>query len=506
MLGNIFRKITTMAHPAPPLCRAKELREIERCAVAGGHRDLMERAGLAAAEIARDRLGDLASVLVLAGPGNNGGDALVVARHLKSWWYDVALVFAGDADRLSPDAKAALDAWREAGGELLDEIPSGKEWGLVVDGLFGIGLERDLTGRYRELVEHVNRLDRPVLALDVPSGLDGDTGVARGAAVLADCTVAFIALKPGLFTLDGPDCCGEILLRTLGLDGLDLPGPPGHLLETSAVERLLPPRRRNSHKGSYGSVAVVGGAESMAGAALLAGRSALKLGAGRVYVGMLAENFPPVDFIQPELMLGTPERLTELDIDCAVIGPGLGRSPQARRWLGHWLTTETPLVLDADALNLLADDGSLCRRLKERSAPALLTPHPAEAARLLGTTVTHVQQDRIAAALALAEIFRTPAVLKGAGSVVALLDERWFVNASGNPGMASAGMGDVLAGMAGAFLAQGLAPEDALLLAVHLHGAAADGLAAQGVGPVGLTASDVTEEARRQLNHWVYHP
>jgi len=179
---------------------------------------------------------------------------------------------------------AARDWLREQGMQVMRGPWSfaSQEWGLVVDGLFGIGLERDLTGRYRELVEHVNRLDRPVLALDVPSGLDGDTGVARGAAVLADCTVAFIALKPGLFTLDGPDCCGEILLRTLGLDGLDLPGPPGHLLETSAVERLLPPRRRNSHKGSYGSVAVVGGAESKAGAALLAGRAAPKRGGGRV--------------------------------------------------------------------------------------------------------------------------------------------------------------------------------------------------------------------------------
>lgn len=506
MLGNIFSQITTMLQPnrLHSLCRTKELREIERRAVAAGHHDLMERAGLAAAEIARDMLGEHTSVLVLAGPGNNGGDALVVARHLKSRWYDVTLVFTGDPGKLSTEAGAALKAWRESGGTLLDAIPSDKTWGLVVDGLFGIGLERDLTGHYRDRVEQVNRLERPVLALDVPSGLDSDTGTVHGIAVKADCTASFIALKPGLFTLDGPDYCGRVVHCDLGLECLGGPDLPGRLLDTGTVSRLLPPRRRNSHKGTYGSVAVIGGAESMTGAALLAGRAALKLGAGRVYLGLLADAAPTTDFVQPELMLRPPEQLAEADINCAVIGPGLGKSAQARRWLDHWLGSAASLVLDADALNLLADDEPLSGQLRKRPAPVLLTPHPAEAARLLGVTVTDVQADRVTATLALAEKFHAPAVLKGAGSVVALPDGRWYVNASGNPGMASAGMGDVLAGMAGAFLAQGLEAGNALLLAVHLHGAAADGLVAQGIGPVGLTASEVIEEARNQVNHWIY--
>lgn len=504
MLGNIFRKITAMPNPTLSLCRTAELREIERLAVAAGHHDLMERAGLAAANIARNMLGERDSVLVLAGPGNNGGDALVVARHLKSWWYEVALVFTGDAGKLAPEAADAFKAWRDAGGELLDEIPTGKKWGLAVDGLFGIGLERDLTGRYRERVEQVNQLGCPVLSLDVPSGLNGDTGTLQGVGIRADRTATFIALKPGLFTLEGPDCCGKIELCGLGLESLDWPDLPGKLLDMDLVRHLLPPRRRNSHKGTYGSVAVIGGADSMTGAPLLAGRAALKLGAGRVYLSMLAEAAPATDFVQPELMLRAPERLAEANINCAVIGPGLGPSVQAHRWLDHWLGTEASLVLDADALNLLAEDPALGQQLKKRPAPSLLTPHPAEASRLLGMAVADVQRDRIAAAQALAEKFHAPVVLKGIGSVVALPDGRWFVNASGNPGMASAGMGDVLAGMAGAFLAQNLPSGDSLLLAVHLHGAAADRLVSRGIGPVGLTASEVVEEARRHLNRWVY--
>lgn len=493
-----------MPNPTLPLCRTAELREIEQQAVAAGHLDLMERAGLAAADIAQDMLEGNSTVLVLAGPGNNGGDALVAARHLKSRWYDVTLVFTGDAGKLSPEAATALKAWQEASGDRLNEIPREKKWDLVMDGLFGIGLERDLIGRYRELVEQINQMECPVLALDVPSGLDGDTGAVHGIAVRADRTASFIALKPGLFTLDGPDYCGQIVLCNLGLECLEWPELPGRLLDTRIASSLLPPRLRNSHKGSYGSVAVIGGAESMTGAALLAGRASLKLGTGRVYLGLLAENAPTTDFAQPELMLRPPEQLAEADINCAVLGPGLGKSAQARRWLDHWLESAASLVLDADALNLMADDEVLSGKLRKRTAPVLLTPHPAEAARLLGATVADVQRDRIAAALKLAEKFHAPTVLKGSGSIVALPDGRWYVNVSGNPGMASAGMGDVLAGMAGAFLAQGLEAGDALLLAVHLHGAAADRLVAQGIGPVGLTASEVIEEGRDLLNLWIY--
>lgn len=487
-----------------PLCRSGELRQIERRAFGAGHRDLMERAGLAAAEIAREMLADTSKVLVLAGPGNNGGDALVAARHLRAWWYDVTVVFAGDPARLSPEAAAALAAWHGQGGEVLSGLPSHAAWGLVVDGLFGIGLERDLAEPYRSLVERVNSLGAPVLSLDVPSGLDSDTGKVRGMAIRANRTVTFIALKPGLLTLDGPDHCGEILLRNLGLEEfLDTPFP-GCLLDAGSVRRLLPQRPRNSHKGSYGSVAVVGGADSMVGAALLAGRAALRSGAGRVYVGLLGEAPPAVDFVQPELMLRRPEALTELDnLSCAVIGPGLGQTKQALQWLEYWLAKPLPLVLDADALNLVASHPALMAMLKQREGGCLLTPHPAEAARLGHASAADIQEDRIQAALDLAGRFHAVAVLKGNGTVVALPDGQWFVNASGNPGLASAGTGDVLSGMAGAFIAQGLNVHQAARLAVHLHGAAADRLVRLGIGPIGMTAMEVADAARLLLNEWL---
>ena len=488
----------------PPLCRSGELRQIERRVFNAGQRDLMERAGLAAAAIARDMLADTAKVLVLAGPGNNGGDALVAARHLRAWWYDVTVVFTGDAARLSPEAAAALAAWRGQDGEVLSGLPSHADWGLVVDGLFGIGLERDLAEPYRSLVERVNSMGVPILSLDVPSGLDSDTGKVRGIAVRADRTVTFIALKPGLLTLDGPDHGGEILLRDLGLkEYLDAPFP-GRLLDTDSVRRLLPPRPRNSHKGSFGSVAIVGGADSMVGAALLAGRAALRSGAGRVYVGLLGETPPAVDFVQPELMLRRPEALTELDnLSCAVIGPGLGQTERALQWLEYWLAKPLPLVLDADALNLVATHPALMAMLQQRAAGSLLTPHPAEAARLCHASAADIQGDRVRTAIDLAGRFHAVVALKGNGTVVAFPDSQWAVNTSGNPGLASAGTGDVLSGMAGAFIAQGLSLSQAAKLAVHLHGAAADRLARLGIGPVGMTAMEVADAARDVLNEWI---
>ena len=338
----------------PPIYLSHEIRQLEQIALSKGVADLMERAGLAAAELARELLDGKTSVLLIAGPGNNGGDALVAARHLKSWWFKVSVVFSGEAAKLPADAANALKAWREAGGELLAAIPADGKWDLVIDGLFGIGLARELSGQHLELVREINRMNLPVLALDVPSGLDADAGQTFRAAVRASHTLTFIALKPGLLTAYGPDYCGEIHLDTLGIDPPALLQPSGWLLEQSAVAAALKPRPRNSHKGLLGSVGILGGAPSMCGAALLAGRAALKLGAGRVYAALLADAAPAVDMGQPELMLCSPEKLFQLDhLSCLAVGPGLGQSPQAVQWLRQALETELPLVLDADALNLL---------------------------------------------------------------------------------------------------------------------------------------------------------
>ena len=269
------------------------------------------------------------------------------------------------------------------------------------------------------------------------------------------------------------------------------------------VTANFPKRPRDSHKGLFGTVAVIGGASGMIGAPLLAARAALKLGAGCVHVGLLADNAPGVDLLQPELMLHSAKTALQLpDVDVFAIGCGLGTSIAAQKLLYEALKRNAALVLDADALNLLAKHADLQDDLRSRKQPSVLTPHPGEAARLLACSTKEIQADRVAAARDLAQKFACSVVLKGADSLCATRDGKLFVNKTGNPGMSSAGMGDVLTGMIAAFIAQGLTADDAMLLAVHLHGAAGDALAEQGI-TIGMTASDVTEWARWLLNQWV---
>lgn len=275
------------------------------------------------------------------------------------------------------------------------------------------------------------------------------------------------------------------------------------VLTPKRVMANFPKRPRDSNKGLFGTVAVIGGANGMVGAPLMAARSALKLGAGCVHVGLLAENPPTVDFIQPELMLhGASAALQVPDVDVFAVGCGLGTSIAAQKILYEALKRNTALVLDADALNLLARQPDLQDDLRNRKAATVLTPHPGEAARLLACGTKEIQADRVAAAHQLAQKFACSVVLKGADSLCATRDGKLFVNNTGNPGMSSAGMGDVLTGMIAAFIAQGMTADNAMLLAVHLHGAAGDALAEQGI-TIGMTASDLTEWARWLLNQWM---
>jgi hydroxyethylthiazole kinase-like uncharacterized protein yjeF len=486
-----------------PLYTAAAIRRLEHIAASRPQAPaLMERAGLAAAEWARKLCGESGrDILVVAGPGNNGGDSLEVAVHLKRWFYRVTVVFVGDRALLSPDAAAALTKWADAGGRLLHEMPASPRFDLAVDGMFGIGLVRPLTGPHAALVQSLNALTCPLLSLDVPSGINGDTGAVMGTAVRATHTLTFIAHKPGLLTLDGPDHCGEIRLDTLGLEPAQLLPPEGLLLDDTVLRQALAPRARNFHKGQAGSVGILGGAAGMVGAASLAGRAALKCGAGRVYLGLLTPRPPSIDYPQPELMLRKPAQLLVRGVlNVLAAGPGMGQSEAAQKALGAAIKTALPLVLDADALNLIASTRALATAVSKRKAPTLMTPHPAEAARLLGQETSEVQANRIRAAKQMAERYRSLVLLKGNGSIVAHPDGRWWINATGNPGMASAGMGDVLTGVLAALLAQGAEPLRGLLAAVYLHGAAADALVASGTGPVGLTASEVIDSARALLN------
>lgn len=473
-----------------------ELRPLE-AAHADAKLPLMERAGIAAAQLALQRFGPCRT-LVCSGPGNNGGDGFVMARELARAGANVSILFSADPARLPADAALAYASCRTAGADFCTVVPAGN-YGLVVDALFGIGLARPIDGDYAELIDRINRFAGPVMALDVPSGLDADTGLVRNIAVNADLTASFIALKPGLLTADGPDHCGEIVACDLGIDFGNI---GGQCITPNLFSASLLPRKRNSHKGSFGSVAILGGAPGMAGAALLAGRAALKLGTGRVYLGMLETI--PVDTDQPELMLRAPgDALQQATV--IAVGPGLGGSVEAGEWLARAINTPLPLVVDADGLNLIAQVSLLQRMIAVRPAPTFLTPHPAEAARLLGTTTAQIQADRLSAARILARRFNALVALKGCGTIVATPEGQWFINRSGNPGLAAAGSGDVLTGMLAALIAQHWLPLAAMLGAVHLHGAAADACVSVGIGPVGLTAGELIDTARATFNDWINH-
>ena len=467
----------------------------------------MQRAGAAAAAWAAELATPELPALILAGPGNNGGDAFEVARLLQARQFKVQVVFAANPGQLPADAAGAWQRFHDAGGKTIDTLPVEERRGLIVDGLFGIGLTRPAEGRYAEWIAAANQLGErdncPLLALDCPSGLNADSGNPLGPTIRATHTITFISGKPGLLTADGPDHCGEVRIAELQIAAWPADIDCGKKVSCEDFSDRLKARRKNSHKGSYGSVGILGGARTMVGAAFLAGRAALKLGGGRVYVGLLDPDAPTVDLLQPELMLRRADTLLQADLQALACGPGLGKSGEAIRLVEQAIKAPVQLLLDADALNILAEDSRLEGNLYNRVAPAILTPHPAEAARLLGCSVREVQGDRIRAARELAARYRSHVALKGCGTVIATLDGSWWINTTGNPGMATAGMGDVLSGLIASLLAQNWPTDRALLAGVHLHGMAADDLVAAGIGPVGLTAQETIEAARRRFNGWL---
>jgi ADP-dependent NAD(P)H-hydrate dehydratase / NAD(P)H-hydrate epimerase len=476
---------------------------------------LMQRAGAAIAALAIGLLPRKknAAILVLAGPGNNGGDAWVAAVALKKAGHRVTLVAPAapaftdaTAGASMLPARTAHSAWLRGKGEIRRDIPDKAVFDLIIDGLFGIGITRAPAAPFAGLINRANQLrvetGALILAIDVPSGLVADTGVALKPTIEADHTLTFLGMKPGLFTAAGKDHTGAVHLDFLGT----MPtATDGALLTGEALQALIPQRRHHSHKGSYGNVGIIGGAEGMMGAAILAARAALMMGPGKAYVGLAAKDVPGYDPINPELMLRRADELVGSgELSALAIGMGLGTDKSAPRLLSAVLGRDLPILLDADALNLIAATPSLEALLTEQPAGApwrvVLTPHPGEAARLLGVSTAQVEADRVANAIALARRFRAVTVLKGAGSIVAAPDGRYWINTSGNPGMASGGMGDALSGMIAAFLAQGMNGLDAARLGVYLHGAAADGCMAHGMAPHGLTASEVIFEARSLLN------
>ncbi len=484
-----------------------QVRAIEAAAISSaGPGNLMQRAGAAVARHTLTLLPEITTdlhVLVAAGPGNNGGDALEASALLAQHRIKVTIVHLAEVNALTAEARMALKRARQSGAVFADSIPS-MSWSLAIDGLFGIGLTRPLEGRYRALATQLNQLSCPVLAIDVPSGLDADTGSIvgpNGLAVRADETVTFIANKPGLHTLRGRDNAGRIVTDDLGIDPSLFPEPIARLNTPLAFAEAIRQRMHASHKGSYGDVEVIGGAEGMSGAVILAARMALMAGAGRVFAGF-AGPVPAYDSLHPELMCRHAGDL-RTDHGAVVIGPGLGMSRQAHDLLGRALSFAPALVIDADALNLIAAEPALQSRLAQRTPPSLLTPHPLEAARLLGTDVHAVQSDRLSSANALAQRYHATVILKGSGSIIAYPGDIPSINTTGNPALATAGSGDVLAGLCGALLAQGWPVKACALAATWLHGSAADQMVANGTGPVGATASELMPWIRNALNKLV---
>ena len=450
-----------------PLHAVAAIRRIEqRAAAILPPHTLMQRAGLAVARLALALAPHARTVWVACGPGNNGGDGFEAALHLKHWGKDPIVTWLGDESKAPPDARASLQRARAAGVRF-DSAPP-PQWDLALDALLGIGATRPPEGA---LLDHIQRLNdgaAPVLAIDLPSGLDADTGHAQH-CVHADHTLSLLALKPGLFTAAGRDAAGQAWF-----DGLALTGDSGDTTCSLTGPPAMHPRAHASHKGSYGDVAVIGGASGMAGAALLAARAALHHGAGRVFVGFLDPQAPALDASQPDLMLRAWDSLALADM---VVACGCGGGDAVRAALPKVLSTAKALVLDADALNAIAADTQLQALLRARSrrgAATVLTPHPLEAARLLACSAGEVQADRLRAARELAKRFGSVAVLKGSGTIVAQGDGRLGINPTGNARLAIAGTGDVLAGMIAARLAGGEVAFDAACAAVYLHGAAAD--------------------------------
>lgn len=484
-----------------PLYSAAQLRELDRCVIEAGTPGytLMTRAAQAAQGCLRRGWPEARECRVLCGTGNNGGDGYVLARLLQADGCRVRVLQLGDPARIRGDALTARQDWLAAGGTVEAFAPARlAPADVLVDALLGTGFSRGLDADWIAGLQAVNDSGIPVLALDVPSGLDSATGAVGEVAVRARHTVTFIGRKPGLYTGLGPDHAGTITFADLEVAdslrarvepvaGLYLRPPPGFLGR---------PRARCAHKGDFGHVLVIGGDHGMCGAARLAGEAALRTGAGRVSVATRAGHAAILAASCPELMCHGVESAAALKsllgrATVLVAGPGLGRSSWAKSLLSVVLESAQPAVLDADALNLLASD--------PQSQPRwVLTPHPGEAARLLQTDAGAVAQDRFAAVAEINRRYGGVAVLKGAGTLIRSEGVRPSVCGAGNPGMASAGMGDVLAGVIGGLLAQGLPLYDAALTGVCVHAAAAD--RATRDGERGLLARDVIAALRAQVN------
>jgi len=484
------------------LYTAAQVRELDRLAIEEHGipgLTLMERAGLACFYELQQRWPEANRITVLCGLGNNAGDGYVLARLAHEHNLKVSVVQVGDKNKLKGDAKTAFSAMTKSGQTVAafhNDVP---EADVYVDALFGTGLDREVAGDWRSVIERVNAKPQPRLSIDIPSGLNADTGQVMGAAIQADVCVTFIGRKRGLTTGQAADHCGTVIFN-------DLQVPVEIYNEITSESRWMDwdqfrinvsPRQRTAHKGHFGHVLVIGGDHGYSGAVRMAAEAAARTGAGLVSVATRKDHANQINIGRPELMCHAVESAADLipllaKATVIAIGPGLGESEWSLTMMAKILESQRPMVMDADGLNLLARD-------PVHNDNRIITPHPGEAARLLDSTSAEIQSDRFAASSALQKRYGGVVVLKGSGTIVTDPDQKHSVCVEGNPGMASGGMGDVLTGIIAGLLAQGYDQVMASQMGVCLHARAADN-AAFVPGERGLLASDLFAHIRRELN------
>ncbi|WP_415230652.1 NAD(P)H-hydrate dehydratase [Psychromonas sp.] len=499
MLKDQIKTAGSLPHS---LYRAEQIKEFEGAAaqLAGlTLYDLMKVAGQACYDVFKTHFPNAGKVLVFTGQGNNGGDGYIFAGIAKKAGLEVQLCQMGDPGNVANDARRAKKTWEKGQGkiETIEQANIGAT-DVIVDALLGTGLSGGLRPEFKSLIAKINQAGKAVLSVDIPSGLNADSGAVNPVAIKAAATVTFVGLKQGLFTGAGANHCGQLYCSGLGITQYfaDLAVSDVSRVSYQDLTHLLKKRQRDSHKGQFGKTLVIGGNIGMPGAVRLAAESALRSGSGLVKVLTRQENHNAVIFGRPELMLQyysektASEDLFEDWPTVLVIGPGLGLDDWAQSLLKRVIGTELPCVVDADALTLLASK-PVCKD------NWILTPHPGEAAKLLGTGIAEIEKDRFSAVRRLQSIYGGIVILKGAGSLICDGKQTFLANV-GNPGMASGGMGDVLSGIIGGLLAQGLNSLDAARLSVCIHGDAAD-LAAQ-QGERGLLASDLFSYIRKLVN------
>ena len=501
------------------LVTANEMQKMDRSAIESfglPGRILMENAGRGATQFFLEHFKDAVNkkIGVISGRGNNGGDGFVIARYLVQSGISVTVYLLTERQKISGDAAANLKLLPPLEVPVI-EIPDAETFSahktamrhvaIWIDAILGTGLRSDVKGFFRDVIEFINQTNKPVFAVDIPSGLNSDTGRPCGSCVRADATATFAFAKTGHFLFPGADYTGNLKVIDIGIPphiANDV-GPLQYLLTPDLIRAVFHPRPSDAHKGHTGHLLVIAGSPGKTGAAAMTATSAMRAGAGLVTLGIPVSLNPVLETQVKEAMTDPlPEtvqgilgeasfnRIMDLlsDKRCLAIGPGIGTAPETKMLFKHLIQENNkPVVIDADGLNILSGHTEI---LKDLDVPVVLTPHPGEMARLMRTTVADVQKDRIQCARNFAEKFNVHVVLKGARTVVAHPDGRVFINPTGNPGMASGGMGDVLTGIIAGFIAQGHSPELAAHAGVYLHGASADSLA-KNKGPFGYLATDV---------------